>query len=674
MSQITLIIDGKTCEGTAGQTILEVARAYDIYIPTLCYLEGLSPIGACRMCVVEVEGNAKLLTSCTTPAVDGMVVSTMTDRLKAYRKEILELLFAGRNHFCMYCSQSGDCELQRLAIEHGMDSVRYPYLYGDFHNDVSRDTIQMDHNRCILCLRCVRVCAEKVGAHVLDLEKRGWSANIIADLGKKLGSSESCVDCGACAQVCPTGAITIRDFVYRGRRNDCDDVVESVCPLCSMGCKIKTYVRTGSVVRVEGTSVTDPDGGQLCHKGRWELPRSTEQERVKVPMIRQGSSFREASWDEALDVISSKLKAAGNDKTGVIVSDLSTNEDLTSFDALFRKGLKLDKYDVFNGDVSRGFLSGLSPMFKQGVRPFTVASNILKSDLIITLGADPQEEAPVVASYIRVATIKNEAKLIDISAGKPPFPGITDVNIDVDGEAVTRFLSELALAVDSVKGRGEAVDDEKLGKIADIAEMEKAEMSSFFDMLVKAEKPVIVIGKHVAQLPDAVTAAANLSIAAKGSFPDGLSLVPLMTSGNSLGALNTMLNSSSWVDNAELDALYVYATGLTDEGTDILEAMSTSRFTVVQTPFMVHPLVNMADVLLPAPAWYEAEGHFCSLEGETRKAEVIVEAGETVKSVKSVLAGMADRFGVSLDVADVKSCENVFVSTVSPDAVKMVDL
>ncbi|HOP52772.1 MAG TPA: 2Fe-2S iron-sulfur cluster-binding protein, partial [Synergistales bacterium] len=171
MKDITLTIDGKACKGAEGNTILEVARRNDVYIPTLCFLEGLTPIGSCRMCVVEVEKNPKMLTACTTPAQDGMVVHTQTEKLREYRRQMLELIFAGRNHFCMYCSQSGDCELQDLAIEHGMDSVRYPFLYAAFDNDATHRDIQVDHNRCILCLRCIRVCAEKVGTHTLDLQK-----------------------------------------------------------------------------------------------------------------------------------------------------------------------------------------------------------------------------------------------------------------------------------------------------------------------------------------------------------------------------------------------------------------------------------------------------------------------------------------------------------------------
>ena len=655
MSEITLVIDGVECRGEKGDTILEVARKNDIYIPTLCWMEGLTPIGSCRMCVVEVEKNPKLLTACTTPAVQDMRVSTKTEKLKKYRLQILELLFAGRNHFCMFCSQSGDCELQRLAIEHGMDNVRYPFLYESFHNDATDPNIQIDHNRCILCLRCIRVCAEKVGAHTLDLEQRGWGTNIVADLGKKLGESDTCITCGACAQVCPTGTITLRDFVYRGRRNDCDDIVESICPLCSLGCRIKAWVRTGSVVRVEGLSGTSADGGQLCQRGRWELPKSTERDRVTVPMIRTGSTFREASWDEALNLAASKMKGGlESGKAAALLSELSTDEELTVMSSFFRDTLKMDKVDGYYGNMLRGFVDGFRPFADQGIRPFTAAHNIASSDAIVLLDANPQEEAPVAASYIRVSTILERAKLVNISTVKNPFEGITDVDIRTTEKEMEDLIRTLRQGVE-----GEDVP-EKLKETA--------------ELLKNAQKPVIVIGSSLASSPSIVTEAVNLAVASGAFFEDGLGVVPMLRASNSLGALNTVTGTKDWLTDSDLDFLYVLSTGMVDEDKRALEAMSRARFVVVHTPFMSHPLVNMADVLLPAPAWYERSGHYCTLEGERRRMNMIVPPKGNVKGLSVIMKDLAAKLGHELAQASAAPCENIYASTAEPVAARTVSM
>lgn len=654
MSEIKLIIDGKDCTGLQGDTILDVARKNDVYIPTLCYLKGLSPSGACRMCVVEVEGSNKLLTACTSPAQDGMVVHTKTDKLYNYRKQILELLFAGRNHFCMFCSQSGDCELQALAIEHGMDSVRYPYLYKDFENDASSEELQMDHNRCILCGRCIRMCAEKVGAHTLDFKQRGWSTSVISDLGELMGDSETCVQCGACAQVCPTGTITIREFVYRGKRTDCDGAVESICPMCPVGCEIKGYVRTGSLARVEGSNVDGPDGGQLCHKGRWWLPESTERERLSVPMIREGSSFREATWDEALTLAATKMKAAlDKGKAGAIISGINTDEELSIFNDVFKNSMGMKYVDCFSGDALRGFKKGFKPFVGQGVKPFTAAHNILDSDMVLTIDADPQEEAPVVASYIRVATIRNGARLANIGDGPMPFKGITDLSIDIPREDIPTALDRLVKALKD----GVDPEDENLKALA--------------DMLARADKPVIILGGKLAAYETGIISGVNLAIASKAYFEDGLGTVPMVLSCNSLAAINTVVADEPWITSADIDCMYVSSTGLVPETPESLEAMNMARFCVVQTPFMVHPLVNMADVLLPVPAWYEKSGHFCTLEGERRKLNVIIPPEGNLKGLSEMLFTMAEKMDIAVNRSGIRPCENIFDAKVSPEKARM---
>jgi bidirectional [NiFe] hydrogenase diaphorase subunit len=203
----TLTIDGHEVSGRRGQTILEVAREHDIDIPTLCHLDGLGDVGACRICLVEIAGSNKLLPACVATIFEGMDVLTNTERLQKYRRNILELLFAERNHICSVCVSNGHCELQTLGQQQGVTHVELPYRNPALPVDASHERFTLDHNRCILCTRCVRVCAEIEGAHVWDVMGRGIDSLIISDLNQPWGSSTSCTRCGKCVQVCPTGAL-----------------------------------------------------------------------------------------------------------------------------------------------------------------------------------------------------------------------------------------------------------------------------------------------------------------------------------------------------------------------------------------------------------------------------------------------------------------------------------
>ena len=207
MSEVkTLIIDGQELSARSGQTILEVARENEINIPTLCHLEGLSAVGACRLCLVEIKGSNKLLPACVATVYEGMDVSTDTARLRKHRRVILELLFAERNHICSVCVSNGHCELQALAQSQGLTHISLPYRNPALAVDASHERFTVDHNRCILCTRCVRVCAEIEGAHIWDVMGRGIDSIVITDLHQEWGSS-GCTRCGKCVQCCPTGAL-----------------------------------------------------------------------------------------------------------------------------------------------------------------------------------------------------------------------------------------------------------------------------------------------------------------------------------------------------------------------------------------------------------------------------------------------------------------------------------
>lgn len=207
MSKIPVIVDDKPLLADAGKTILEVCREHDIEILTMCHLKGITDVGACRLCLVEIEGSTKLFSACTTKVTANMIIRTATERIRRYQRITTELFFAERNHVCSVCVANGKCELQNLGYKMGMDRIRYPHLFPQCDVDTSHPWYVMDHNRCIMCTRCVRVCNDVEGAHNWDVMDRGFQVRVISDFNTPWGESITCTSCGKCVHACPTGAI-----------------------------------------------------------------------------------------------------------------------------------------------------------------------------------------------------------------------------------------------------------------------------------------------------------------------------------------------------------------------------------------------------------------------------------------------------------------------------------
>lgn len=219
---VTLKIDGKDIGARGGETILDVAKENNIWIPALCHLEGLTPVGACRLCIVEIKGYRNPLPSCVTKVFEGMEITTHSEKLSNYRRLIMELILSERTHICAVCSVNGFCELQELAQKLGVDNIRFPMLLNRLSVDSSHKRFVRDDNRCILCGRCVRACTEIEGAHTWDFMGRGLNAKLTCDLDEAWAKSQTCTGCGKCTQVCPTGALIEKGIPPSQRRNKRD--------------------------------------------------------------------------------------------------------------------------------------------------------------------------------------------------------------------------------------------------------------------------------------------------------------------------------------------------------------------------------------------------------------------------------------------------------------------
>ena len=631
---LSLTINNQPIEVTEGTTVLNAARQAGIEIPTLCDHPHLTPFGGCRLCMVEIDGFRTLQSACTIPVTNNMVVRTDTDKVKTARKFVLTLIFSERNHFCPYCQVSGgDCDLQNAAYGESMTNWPMPPNWQPYPVDASHPNFILEHNRCILCRRCIRACSELVGANTLGVEERGVKTFVIADLNVPLGQS-SCVSCGTCIQVCPTGALIDRKSAYLGHEKNLD-VQKTICVGCSLGCGIQVFSRNGQVIRIEGDWDAPINSGVLCKTGRF-APLADDRQRLTTPLVRKDGALQPVSWEEALAAVSVKLQPA--DQVAALVSTRQSAETLQLFKYLFADGLKSSMVTSLEEGSATSLLSQFAA--SKGKAFEGTLKDVEHADSFMVFGADLVNQHEVAGFFAR-RLMQNGAPLVVIDTGENPLNNLANCALTPRTGKELDLLTGLTAAISRL-GQNKAVFTGDAIAVMNAA----AEMSGVStELLLEAgfkfastARPVIIYDAAQVQTLDVLNALVKLAEISDAK------LVSLKGGANSLAAAQYELDKPFRLNGHQ--AAYVV---LGDENPSerLVKILEKASFLVVQASH-ISKLTAAADVVLPVTSWLEQDGHYLSADGQLQKAEKGLPAcGTAVRTNEEALESLAQQLNLT---------------------------
>jgi formate dehydrogenase major subunit len=629
---VTVTIDGKQIEVPQGTTVLRAAQSAGVEIPTLCDHPHLTPYGGCRLCLVEVEGARTLQPSCTLPVSPNMIVHTDTQKVKDARKFVLTLIFSERNHFCPYCQVSGgDCDLQDAALAEGMDHWPLQPNWQPYPVDASHPYIILENNRCILCRRCVRACGELVGNYTLGFEERGARSILVADTGLPLGKS-SCVSCGVCTQVCPTGALIDRWSAYRGHEEQVDHT-QTICVGCSIGCGIEVLTRNNGLVRIEGNWDAPINEGVLCEVGRFH-PLAKNCERVPTPLVRKNGSLKAATWEEALSVAADKIKTLkGKDGVAAVVSTRQPVETIYHFKKLFADSLGSDL--VTTTEEGQYTLAAAKLADELGKSFEGKLADVQAADGFMVLGADLVKDHQVAGFFIK-RVLANGCRLLVADSKDNSLKDQANKALKYSKGTAEDFLAALTAAVVKLglaKGKS-AVKAEELDNLANKTGLKSEEYLDAAYVIADSAKPVILYEKGVS--PAALKTFAELI---------GAQLVSVKGEANSLAAAQLGLEAPVKPDGHKA---VVVALGDDEISQKMLKDFEKIEFKVVIASY-ASSLTAMADVVFPAATWLEQGGHYLNLDGKLQEAVRAITPAEDILTVDATLSAMAEKMGAKLD-------------------------
>jgi len=676
---VNLTIDDKQVTVPKNATIFDAAKAAGIRIPILCHDKKLHPFGGCRMCLVEVEQmKGRQIPACTTPVTEGMIVRTMTDEIIKARKMVLELLLLKHPIDCPVCDAAGDCDLQNLTYEYQVNVNRFQDEKFNHQIDYENPLIERDMNRCIHCGKCARICDEIVSFGAYSFLNRGLEAK----MGTEFDGPLNCEFCGSCVSVCPVGALLSRPFKFKARWWALNKT-KTVCSYCGTGCQLTLGVKDDKVL----TTIYDENqgfhNGQLCTRGRWGYQFVNSDKRLTTPLVRKNGTLVEATWDEALAVVTKRLgeeKAAGGKTVAGLVTPRLTNEELFLFKKLFTEGLGSDNIDHSAGYAHEALTKGAKESLGYPASPAVIA-DIQKTDLLRVVKSDAYETHPVIGFEINLGVKRQDVDLRIVSDKRGKLarlpkavtylhtPGselllvkalarvICDENLLDAGAAAINGLDELKKSLD-----GYAPE-----QVAAACGVAAADIATLARDYAKADKALIVLplglgypghGKELAQ------ALINLALLTGKIGKEGCGVLLMGEKNNSQGAADLGIyptaggmDAAAIIDGCASGAvktLYIAGENPVVSYPDrkrVEAALDKVEFLIVQELFLTETAAK-ADVVLPACSFAEKDGTFTSVGRAVQRVNRAIKPIGQAKSDFDIVNQLCGALGCATAYAD----------------------
>ncbi len=699
-------LDGTALPIEDDETILAFARRNQLEqrIPTLCDDPRLNPHGACRVCSVEVAltagGTRKTLASCHTPVTEGMYIYTSTDSIQKLRRNIVEMVLTDHPKDCLTCEVNGNCELQDVAAKVGVREVRYwqPSTHLDREKDASHPYMRMDLAKCINCARCVRVCDEIQGQFVLSMGGRGFDSRIIKDDDLLFGDS-NCVSCGACADTCPTAAIS---DVFQSKSQQADKIVRTICSYCGVGCNLEVAVKDDRILSISAPRGAEVNDGHTCLKGRYAFRFYNHPDRLRSPLLKRNGKFEEVSWDEAYDFIAGNLRCTrnefGSDAIAGISSARCTNEENFLMQKFIRAVCGTNNIDCCARVCHSPTAFGMQQSFGTGAATNSI-EEIDSTDLILVTGANPTAAHPVTGAKIKqrammgnilvvIDPVKTElAKLADYHLQLRPGTNIAVLN------AMLHYIVKYDL-VDTafIEGRCEG-HNEFIGRISDLDAAAMCRVAGVDEELVKAAALAygsagramafhgLGVTEH-SQGSKTVMLISNLAMITGNIGRPGVGVNPLRGQNNVQGAADMGcqphqgagylpvaehqdyyeekygvpipaepgLKIPQMIDaagNGALKALWILGEDVaqTEPNTKhVVASLKNLDLLIVQEIFLSET-AKLADVVLPGTSFLEKSGTFTNGERRVQKVQAAVPPLEGTKVDGQIIVDIMNRMG-----------------------------